>query len=104
MKYSKVREKKRNKLRLKGKAFFQKAGSKLIRNVGQPMQSTGATAGNKNNKHNNNNNNNIIIIIIIIIYLHISSPYQELSNAVQLVWLHQNKTVHPSRSPCSNID
>ena len=44
MKYSKVREKKRNKLRLTGKAFFQKAGSKLIRNVGQPVRSTGSTA------------------------------------------------------------
>ena len=38
MKYSKVREKKRNKLRLTGKAFFQKAGSKFIRNVRQPVR------------------------------------------------------------------
>ena len=30
MKYSKVREKKRNKLRLTGKAFFQKTSSKCI--------------------------------------------------------------------------
>ena len=38
MKYSKVREKKRNKLRLTGKAFFQKAGSKLIRMWGNPRE------------------------------------------------------------------
>ena len=44
MKYSKVREKKRNKLRLTGKAFFQKAGSKLIGNVGQPVGRIGTTA------------------------------------------------------------
>ena len=38
MKYSKVREKKRNKLRLTGKAFFQKAGSKLIINLGNSCE------------------------------------------------------------------
>ena len=42
MKYSKVREKQRNKLRITGKAFFKKAGSKFIRKVGQPTAGTKA--------------------------------------------------------------
>ena len=38
MKYGKVREKKRIKLRLRGKAFFPKGGSKLIRMWGNPRE------------------------------------------------------------------
>ena len=41
----------KKKLRLTGKAFFQKACSKLIRNVGQPVRSTGTTACMHNNNY-----------------------------------------------------